>query len=66
MNRRPVTETVEEFNWTYREHGGDVMLASTRLGMQPRTLAKALYRAKSRGSDVKFLDNTYKVRKVIS
>lgn len=62
MTRRPVTETVEEFQWTFVDHRGDVLVASERLGLAPRTLAKALYRAKKRGIDVSFYDNTGRLR----
>jgi hypothetical protein len=64
MIRRPVTETVEEFNWTYADHGGDVIVASQRLGLEPMTLAQALYRAKRRGIEVKhFRDNSKQTRR---
>jgi hypothetical protein len=58
MNRRPVTETVEDFKWTFADHNGDVRVAADRLGMKPDTLARALYRAKQRGQDVVFYDTT--------
>ena len=62
MNRRPVMETVEDFKWTFSDHGGDLMVASQRLGMKPLTLAQALYRAKRRGVVVTFFDNTHASR----
>ena len=58
MNRRPVTETVEDFKWTFADHGGDVLVAAQRLGMKPDTLARALYRAKQRGQDIVFYDSS--------
>jgi hypothetical protein len=64
MIRRPVTDTVEDFHWTYADHGGDLVIASQRLGLKPLTLAQALYRAKRRGIEVKeFYDNTQQTRR---
>lgn len=58
MKRRPVVDTVEDFKWTFADHNGDVSVAADRLGMKPDTLARALYRAKKRGQEIVFYDNS--------
>ena len=54
---------VEDFIWTYPEHNGNVVVAAHRLDMKPQSLARTLYRAKKRGYDIKFLDNSQRSRK---
>lgn len=61
--RRPVTQVVEDFLWTYDEHQGDLNIASQRLNMKPASLARSLYRAKKRGHKVQFCDTTQRGRK---
>ena len=56
--KRYIKDVVEDFLWTYNEHEGDLKIAADRLRMKPSTLARSLYRAKKRGFDLEFFDNT--------
>lgn len=56
-------EVVAEFEHTRPRHSGSVMLAAPILGYRnPKSLSKALYRARSKGIDVKFIDDHERAR----
>jgi hypothetical protein len=59
---RPLDEVLEDFSWTFEHHQGDLLVAAQRMGMKSTTLAKALYRAKRKGHDVQFFDNSGRTR----
>lgn len=53
MNGRPNADVVEDFNWTWVDHRGDVKLAAERLGMSVDSLERALHRGRKLGLHVK-------------
>lgn len=55
---RDATELLEDYLDTWDEHLGDVVAAAGRLAVKPQALARALYRARARGVDVRFTDTT--------
>lgn len=56
-------QLVEDFEHTRPAHRGLVTAAAMRLGMQPRSLARALHRAQAAGIDVRFTDDTKQLRR---
>ena len=60
--RLSIEELAQEFMHTYPRHGGRISVAAPIFDRQPNSLAKALNRAKQRGLDAKFIDDSYKAR----
>ena len=52
--RLPPEYVVEDFLDTFDHHQGDIHIAAHRLGMKPKSLERALYRARAAGHDIKF------------
>jgi hypothetical protein len=53
---------LSEFEHTWGRHSGQITVAAPILGMSPQALSRALYRAKSDGEQVRFVDDLRKVR----
>ena len=54
---------VSEFQHTYTRHGGRVSIAAPILGMRNEALARALFRARKNGYDVRFIDDSISARR---
>ena len=52
--RLPPEYVAEDFLDTFDHHQGDIHIAAHRLGMKPKSLERALYRARAAGHDIKF------------
>jgi hypothetical protein len=57
------TEIADEFMHTWDRHGGRVSVAAPILGLRPDNLARALYRARQDGMEVKMIDDQKAWRK---
>jgi hypothetical protein len=57
-------EVLHEFEWTRSRHKGSVVTAAPLLGMNPRALAQALYRARKAGVAVSYIDDLKQLKKV--
>jgi hypothetical protein len=57
-------ETLYEFEWTRTRHKGSILTAAPMLGMNPKALAQALYRARKAGVAVSFTDDLKQLKKV--
>ena len=55
--QRRRAEVLADFEGTRDQHRGHVSIAAPLLGMSKAALARALYRAKAAGVDVRFRDD---------
>ena len=52
------SELVEEWQHTFDRHGGRVSQAATLLGTTPIALTRRLYRMKTAGYELRFIDDS--------
>ena len=58
MTRRTNAQLVEDYEDTWPSHGGLVTAAAMRLGMRPESLLRGLQRARQRGVEVRYTNDT--------
>ncbi len=56
-------ELLEEFEWTWSRHRGDVLVAAAIFECRPDTLARRLARARARGLAVKYTNTAKRQRR---
>lgn len=61
--RMTMEELVAEFEHTWPRHKGRISEAATIFNRNPKSMAKQLHRAKQRGFDVTFTDDSSRTRR---